>query len=237
MGTAPNRFGADRHSAPVEVVEADNLYKVYDPVGLQGKWTIHEVARVVTALPDLRLRWKKGDFSASMEPLDEVVFKAGITDSTTALVDADVAAGNCAFGGSGDCENALDYRLWALALLLNTRYEVRPVHLNTSFDVTSLYKLRKLGHSLEPKSGSSKATEMRWAQVIFLKKVHVAAILSAWGYANEAKVAVGPSGAGWEMATKAEQLISDDSTATKAFWAAIGSGPDKSDRSCYCSVF
>ena len=34
MGTAPNRFGADRNSAPVEVVEADNLYKVYDPVAL-----------------------------------------------------------------------------------------------------------------------------------------------------------------------------------------------------------
>ena len=70
-----------------------------------------------------------------MEPLDEEVFKAGITDSTAALVDADVAAGNCAFGGSGDCENALDYHLWALALalLLNTRYKVRPVHLIEQF--------------------------------------------------------------------------------------------------------
>ena len=122
----------------------------------------------MTALPELRPPWTKGDFGASMEPLDEAIFKAGITDSTTTLVDADVAAGNCAFGGSGDCENALDYHLWALALLLNTRYKVRPLHLNNSFDVTSLYKLRKLGHKLKPKSGSAKATEMRWAQVIFL---------------------------------------------------------------------
>ena len=221
------------------MVEADNLYKVYDPVGLNEKWTIHEVARVVTALPELRLPWTKGDFGASMEPLDEAIFKAGITDSTTTLVDADVAAGNCAFGGSGDCENALDYHLWALALLLNTRYKVRPLHLNNSFDVTSLYKLRKLGHKLKPKSGSAKATEMRWAQVIFFKKVHVAEILSAWGYANEAKVAVGPTGSGWEMATMVEQFLSDDSAATKAFWAAIGSGPDKSDRvtaACFDAV-
>ena len=65
--------------------------------------------RVVTALPDLHLPWKKGNLSASLEPLDEEVFKAGINDSTASLVDADVAAGNCAFGGSGDCENALDY--------------------------------------------------------------------------------------------------------------------------------
>ena len=238
-GTSPNRFGADRASAQVEVVEADNLYKVYDPVGLNEKWTIHEVARVVTALPELRLPWTKGNFGASMEPLDEAIFKAGIIDSTTALVDADVAAGNCAFGGSGDCENALDYHLWALALLLNTRYKVRPLHLNNSFDVTSLYKLRKLGHTLKPKSGSTKATEMRWAQVIFFKKVHVAEILSAWGYADEAKVAIGPTGSGWEMATMVEQFLSDDSAATKAFWAAIGSGPDKSDRvtaACFDAV-
>ena len=58
----------------------------------------------------------------------------------------------------------------------------------------------------------------------------MAEILSAWGYANEAKVAVGPTGSGWEMATMVEQFLSDDSAATKAFWAAIGSGPDKSDR-------
>ena len=52
--------------------------------------------------------------------------------------------------------------------------------MNNAFDVTSLYKLRKLGYKLKPKSGASKATEMRWAQVIFFKKVHVAEILSAW---------------------------------------------------------
>ena len=123
-GTAPNRFGSDRASAQVEVVEADNLYKVYDPVGLNEKWTIHEVARVVTALPELRLPWTKGDFGASMEPLDEAIFKAGIIDSTTTLVDADVAAGNCAFGGSGD--SRMHWTIicgpWLCSSTLGTRY-------------------------------------------------------------------------------------------------------------------
>ena len=86
-GTAPNRIGADRNGAPVEEVDADDLYKVYDPVGLQKKWSIHEVARVVTALPELRLPWKKGALSASLESLDEEAFKAGINDSTTSLVE------------------------------------------------------------------------------------------------------------------------------------------------------
>ena len=64
---------------------------------------------VVTALPDLHLPWKKGVLSSSMEALDEAVFKAGIKDSTAFLVDADVAAGNCSFGGAGDCENATHF--------------------------------------------------------------------------------------------------------------------------------
>ena len=69
-GTAPNRIGADRKCAPVEEVDAGDLYKVYDPVGLQKRWPIHEVARVVvTALPDLHLPWKKGTLSTSLESL------------------------------------------------------------------------------------------------------------------------------------------------------------------------
>ena len=48
-GTAPNRFGADRNGAPVEEIDAGELYRVYDPVGLQSRWHIGEVARVVTA--------------------------------------------------------------------------------------------------------------------------------------------------------------------------------------------
>ena len=230
-GTAPNRIGADRNGAPVEEVEVDELYKAYDPIGLQKKWSIHEVARgVVTALPDLHLPWKKGNLSASLESLDEEVFRAGINDSTTPLVDADVAAGNCAFGGSGDCENALDYHLWALALLLSTRCKVRAVHLDNAFDVTSLCELRKLGYTQKPSRGSSKATEMRRAQVIFLKKAHVAEILPALGFADEAKVAVGPTGDGWAMATKVEQYLSDGSAAANVFWEAIGTGPDKNGR-------
>ena len=67
-------------------------------------------------MPDLHLPWKKGVPSSSIAALDEAVFNAGVKNSTTSLVDADVAASNYAFGGAGDCENALDYHLWALAL-------------------------------------------------------------------------------------------------------------------------
>ena len=35
-GTPPNRIGADRNGAPVEEVEAGDLYKAHDPVGLQN---------------------------------------------------------------------------------------------------------------------------------------------------------------------------------------------------------
>ena len=92
-GTPPDRFGGDRNSSPVQEIDAVELYKVFDPAGLQKKWSEGEVARVVIALPDLRLPWKKGVLSTSVEALDEFVFKAGIKGSTTALVDADVAAG------------------------------------------------------------------------------------------------------------------------------------------------
>ena len=113
-GTPPDRLGADRNSSTVQEIDAVELYKVFDPVGLQKKWSEGEVARVVIALPDLHLPWKKGVLSSSVEALDEFAFRAGIKGSTTALVDADVAAGNCAFGGSGGCGNALDFHLWAL---------------------------------------------------------------------------------------------------------------------------
>ena len=35
-GTAPERFGADRNSATVEKIEAEELYAVFDPVGLDS---------------------------------------------------------------------------------------------------------------------------------------------------------------------------------------------------------
>lgn len=104
------------------------------------------------------------------------------------------------------------------------------MHLASTFDVTSLCKLRKLGFSQKPTRGSAKAVEMRWAQVVFFKKVHVAGILSAFGLTEEAKVAMGPSFDGWAMATKAEQRLSDGSDAANAFWAAVGTGSDKNER-------
>ena len=236
VGTAPGCFGADRNSAAVEETEAEELYSVFDPVGLQSKWSIGEVARVVTALPDLYLPWKKGVASQSLAALDEAVFNAGIKDSTASLVEADVAASNFAFGGAGDCENALDYHLWALALLLETRYKVRPVHLANAFDVTNLCKLRELGYSQKPPRVATKAAEMRWAQVIFFKKATIAEICSAWGFTEAAKAAVGPTGEGWSSTTKVEQCLSDGSAAANAFL-----GGDRhwfgQERTCDSSVF
>ena len=206
-GTAPNRIGADHNGGAVEEIEAGELYSVFDPVGLhQYKWSLGEVARVVAVLPDLHLPWKKGVPGNAIAALDEAIFDAGVKDSTASLVDADVAATNCAFGGAGDCENALvDYHLWALALLLNTRCKVRPVHLANVFDVTSLCKLRKLGYSQKPPRTATKAADMQWAQVIFFKKVHVAEILSVWGFAEAAKATVGPTSEGRSSATKLER--------------------------------
>ena len=43
-GKAPNRIGAECNGAPVEEIDVDELYKVYDLVGLQRKWSIGEVA-------------------------------------------------------------------------------------------------------------------------------------------------------------------------------------------------
>ena len=184
----------------------------------------------MTALPDLNLPWKKGVVSHSLAALGEVVFNAGIKDSTTSLVDADVAASNVAFGAR-DCENALDYHLRALALLLDTRYKVRPLHLTTAFDVTSLYTLRKLGYSQKPSRGATKAAEVRWAQVIFFKKSSVAEICSALGFTEEAKAAVGPTSEGWSSALKVERCLPDGSPAADAsFWEAIRTGPDKQGR-------
>jgi hypothetical protein len=54
------------------------MYAAFDPVGLGSIWPIGEVARVVTALPDLNLPWKKGVASHSLAALDEAVFNAGI---------------------------------------------------------------------------------------------------------------------------------------------------------------
>ena len=50
----------------------------------------------------VHLPWKKGVASHSLAALGEAVFNADIKDSTTALVDADVAAS----GGVGDSPSA-----------------------------------------------------------------------------------------------------------------------------------
>ena len=227
VGTAPDRFGSNRKGEDLVEIEAAELYATFDPVGLSSKWTVDEVARVMVALPDLNLPWDPNAIGDTIAALDEKVFNGGFKDSTTALVDADVAAGNAAFGEKGDCEVALDYHLWALSLLLNTRYKVRPVHLTNALDVTSLYKLRQLGFQQKPSRGATKAVEMRFEKITFIKKVTVQQICSAWSLTDAAEAATKPAVESWPSAVRAEQCLTERSEAATAFWKALGSGTDK----------
>ena len=46
-GIAPLAIDADRGATPVLVtIDADDLYTVFDPVGLNKQWTVTEVLRV-----------------------------------------------------------------------------------------------------------------------------------------------------------------------------------------------
>ena len=82
--------------------------------------------------------------------LDHAAFEGGYADSTSALVDADVADGNRGFVLHGDVTNALEYHLWALALVLGTEYKARSMHTSASFGVSALYYLRKVGQIRPP---------------------------------------------------------------------------------------
>ena len=69
--------------------------------------------------------------------------------------------------------------------------------------------------------------------MVFIKKATVAemkTICAAWSMAEAAEAAVGPTVAGWSSATQLEQCLSRCSEAADAFWAAVGSGPDKHER-------
>ena len=46
VGLAPRAFGADRAAAPILLtIDADDLYTVFDPDGLNKQWTVNEVLR------------------------------------------------------------------------------------------------------------------------------------------------------------------------------------------------
>ena len=118
-GIAPLAIDAGRGTTPVRVtIDADDLYTVFDPVGLNKQWTINEVLRVKQSMPNMRLSFSVTDPAPTVMALDRAVFEGGYADSTSALVEADVANGNRGFALHGDVTSALDYHLWALALVL-----------------------------------------------------------------------------------------------------------------------
>ena len=68
----------------------------------------------------MRLPFTVTNPAPTVMALDHTVFEGGYSDSTSALVDADVADGNRGFALHGDVTNALDYHLWALALVMGS---------------------------------------------------------------------------------------------------------------------
>ena len=107
-GIAPWAFDADRGAAPVLVtIDADDLYTAFDPDGLNKQWTVNEVLRVKQSMPNMRLPFTVTNPAPTVMALDHAVFEGGYSDSTSALVDADVADGNRGFALHGDVTNAL----------------------------------------------------------------------------------------------------------------------------------
>ena len=113
-GTSPEVFGARRYGgAKVVRIETEDLSDVFDPTGFKDEWTLDEVERVVQALPGLQLSFDAADMTATIQSLDQLVFEKRTKDSTSVLVDADVAQGNGGFALWGDVTGSLDYHLWA----------------------------------------------------------------------------------------------------------------------------
>ena len=98
---------------------------------------LNEVLRVKQAMPNLRLPFTVTDPAPTVMALDRAVFEGRYSDSTSALVDADVSDGNRGFALHGDVANCLDYHLWAPALVMGTEYKARPVYTSASYDVSS----------------------------------------------------------------------------------------------------
>ena len=84
-------------------------------------------------MPNMRLPFTVTNPAPTAMALDHAVFEGGYSDSTSALVDADVADGNRGFALHGDVANALDYNLRALALVMGTDYKARPMHAHICF--------------------------------------------------------------------------------------------------------
>ena len=134
VGLPPESFGARRVGGEsVLRITADDLAEVFDPTGFKNDWTPGEVERVVMALPDLKLPFDAANVASTIETLDQLVFGVRSSDSTSALVDADVAQGNGGFALWGDVTDPLDYHLWALSLIMGTTYRERPMHSRSAY--------------------------------------------------------------------------------------------------------
>ena len=58
-------------------IDADDLYTVFDPVGLNKQWTVNEVLRVKQSMPNLRLSFAVTDPAPTVMALDRAVFEGG----------------------------------------------------------------------------------------------------------------------------------------------------------------
>ena len=117
-GLPPQGFGACRVSGEkVLRIAADDLAEVFDPTDFKNEWTPGEVERVVNALSGLQLPFDVANVAVPIESLDQLVFETRVKDTTSALVDADVAQGNGGFALWGDVTDSLDCHLWALSLI------------------------------------------------------------------------------------------------------------------------
>ena len=82
-GTPPNRFDHGRSADDaLTTIESDDLYSRFDPAGLDKKWTEKEVARVVSALPDLNLPYRHDALAGTIDALGFQVFQAGFLGPT-----------------------------------------------------------------------------------------------------------------------------------------------------------
>jgi hypothetical protein len=97
-GTSPGRFDTRRVGGEgVTRVSSDDLAEVFDPVGFNGEWTLSEVERVTRALPELQLPFDGTSIVPAIEALDGAIFESHASNTTSALVDADVAQENGGF--------------------------------------------------------------------------------------------------------------------------------------------
>ena len=171
----------------------------------------------------MRLPFTVTNPAPTVMALDRAVFEGGYADSTSALVDADVSDGNRGFALHGDVTNALDYHLWALALVMGTEYKARPMHTSASYDVSAFYFLRKVGQTRPPPAAAAAATKARYAEVELLGRDSVKQMCDAFDVAPPEA-----SGTGAVALARLESCVSEETSAAAAFWAALESGADRS---------